>query len=69
MSKQTTHSPETVEQIRENLAAIREETTDLQRTLEDCDNPALEKNADQLDRIVEVLEMNLPPGSVDGSER
>lgn len=62
-----TKSP-TRNQIRTTVATISAETDELQRLLEDRDNPALERNAAQLNRIVEVLEMNIPPGLTDEDE-
>ena len=62
MSQQAPDTTEDVtEQIRTHMATISEETAELQAVLEECENPALERNAAQLERLVTVLETNLPP--------
>ncbi|MFC7079003.1 hypothetical protein [Halorussus caseinilyticus] len=49
------------EQMREHVETIGEELASLERLAEDCEIPALERNAAQLRGVLRTVEMNLPP--------
>lgn len=51
------------EQMYEHVERIDDELDQLERLAEDCEIPAIERNATQLRGVLQSVAMNLPPRS------